>query len=379
MKKVCTVTYHNVGINYGQTLQAYALQAALNKMGYDNILLNYNSPLGQYKYHRLFFLNRYADAGANCFYKQLKFDFFIKKYIKLTDACFNSEQIRGVLDKQRITHLVCGSDQIWNPSGMDAVYFLEYGNKKENRVKIAYAASMCSKGVMNQYKAKHTLLKHLIEKVDYISMREQSGVEIVEELTGKDAVHVLDPTLLLNRKHWCRIARKPKIGQKYMVIFFYGNVKPYIKKIQKIASLAGIHKIINIETSPDTFCASDWSNRRNVGPEEFIGYLANASAVCTDSFHGTAFSISLNREIYSFARVENKSSGNYAVSNGSRISDIMDKLEIENRWIQEESEIKELVPIDYNIVNQRLNRERKKSIRFLRNALEGRKYEEADH
>lgn len=370
MKRVCTVTYFNVDMNYGQTLQAYALQAVLRNMGYDTVLLNYWSPLGQYRFKKPFFLNRYADAGAGAITKQLKFDKFIHNHIRLTDICFHSKEISEVLDKNEITHLVCGSDQIWNPEGMDAVYFLEYGNRNESRRKIAYAASMCSEEVFYKYRTKHPALKTLIEKVDDVSMREETGAKLVEGLIGRPVETVLDPTLLVPAKHWRRIAKKPHIKGEYVLCFFYGNGRAYEEKVKQIAARKGNSRIVSINTGPLSYCAKDWKELKNLGPDEFIGLIDNAAAVCTDSFHGTAFSINLNKDIYCFARSESKSGGRTAVSNGSRITGIMKILGIENRYITPDMPLNELQEPDYRTVNQRLALERKRSREFLRNALE---------
>ncbi|MBE5953793.1 MAG: polysaccharide pyruvyl transferase family protein [Lachnospiraceae bacterium] len=370
MKKICTVTYFNVGTNYGQTLQAYALQRALNCMKYDTVLLNYFSVMGSYKFKKLFFLNRYADAGLKGFVKQLKFDLFIMKHIRLTKQCFTLGDIRERLDQLNIDTLVCGSDQIWNPEGMDSVYFLEYGVKKDSRKKIAYAASMCSKSVMEKYKSKHSVMKHLIDNVDFVSMREKSGAEIVEKLTGRRVETVLDPTLLVTNKHWRKIATNPHIKGKYMVCFFYGEVKEYASTINRIAKEAGIRKIISIQTNEKNYNCKDWEIKKNLGPDEFVGYLSQAEVVCTDSFHGTAFSINLNKNLYAFERAEKKSSGNFAVSNGSRITDLLNTLQLSSRWVTLNSVPDDYEEIDYKDVNIILNAERKKSIDYLRKALE---------
>lgn len=367
MKKVCTVTYFNVDINYGQTLQAYALQAVIRNMGYDTVLLNYWSPLGQYRFKKPFVLNRYADAGAGAMLKQLKFDRFINKRIRLTDICFYSKEINDVLKKEKITHLVCGSDQIWNPEGMDAVYFLNFGDKGIK--KASYAASLCSREVFDKYKIKHAAMKMLIERLDYVSVREKTGAKLVEQLIGRPVETVLDPTLLVPASHWRKIAKKAHIRQDYILCFFYGNSRNYEKTVRKIAQEKNIKKIVSINTGKEFYCPSDWTEIKNAGPQDFIGLIDGASVVFTDSFHGTAFSVNLNKDIYCLARSESKSGGKTAVSNGSRITGLLELLGIKNRYIDSTSNLK-AGDIDYKAVNKRLALERKKSRAFLKNALE---------
>lgn len=370
MEKICTVTYHNVGMNYGQTLQAYALQAALRKYGYDSILLNYYTPFADYKYKgKLFFINRYAEAGAKSLFKQLRFDCFIHKNIKLTKLCFTTKEIRQILDDLKITHMICGSDQIWNPNGLDAVYFLQYGAESTSRRKIAYAASICSKDVMAKFKNKYPLYNKLIKDIDYVSIREKSGVEIVKEITGRDAEYVLDPTLLLNRKDWSKFIRRRAIRQKYMVLFFYGDIKPFLTKIETIAKINNITKIICLQTSEENYSKPGWSVKRNAGPMQFLNLLAHASAVCTDSFHGTAFSINLNRNFYCFGRSEEFTSGKQKVSNNSRITDLLELLEIKERWVDVQTDVSKIRKIDYKSLNKKLNNERKKSLNYLMKSL----------
>ena len=313
------------------------------------------------------------------FLKQLKFDCFISRYIKLTKLCFSPEEVKNILDEEKITHLICGSDQIWNPYGMDAVYFLEYGIKNDNIRKIAYAASICSKEVMEQFKSKHDIMKHLINNIEAVSIREKSGVEIVKELTGRNAELVLDPTLLLNRNYWIKLAIKPKFKERYIICFLYGKVQPFSRKVNDIAKKCRTKKVIFIRTSEEQWCDKSWTDKKNVGPREFIGLLAYADAVCTDSFHGTAFSINLNRNVFCFSRSEGKTSGNQKVSNNSRLSGLLELLHIDGRWIESNTDIGLIKPLNYQSINRRLDTERRKSIKFLRLAIEGKWNEQTDN
>ena len=96
------------------------------------------------------------------------------------------------------------------------------------------------------------------------------------------------------------------------------------------------------------------------GPKDFLWYIKNAEIVVTNSFHGTVFSILYGKPFYTYV----------VKSMSSRVVDLLQCLGLENRIIKGYKKLSEVdFNIDYSEAYRKLEVERKKSIRFLKKAL----------
>ena len=101
---------------------------------------------------------------------------------------------------------------------------------------------------------------------------------------------------------------------------------------------------------------------KGCGPKEFLSLFINADFICTDSFHGTAFSINLNKPFFAYME---------KTSYLSRIRNLLELLDIEDRLIYPDTILDENIKqIDYSLVNEKLEKERIRSLDFLQTALE---------
>lgn len=117
------------------------------------------------------------------------FDDFNNKYINFTDYILYNRKTVNKSEIYKYYAFVCGSDQIWNPNwstncDKDFLTFAPIGKR------ISYAASF---GVEKIRSEKVQEYKKYISEIDYLSVRENSGAQLVSELTGKRAEIVLDP------------------------------------------------------------------------------------------------------------------------------------------------------------------------------------------
>ena len=92
--------------------------------------------------------------------------------------------------------LVCGSDQIWNPSiqrGLDPVYFLDIPGTDDIH-KVAYAPSFGRTEIEPEF---HDKLPRLVSRMNGISVREATGLDILEKAgIERDRCLVMpDPTI----------------------------------------------------------------------------------------------------------------------------------------------------------------------------------------
>ena len=196
-------------------------------------------------------------------------------------------------------------------------------------------------------------------KFKAISVREDKGKEIIEDLTGRKDIEVLvDPTMLLTSDEWDKVAKRPEQLQrdKYILTYFLGELSDSRKKeIQRIAKENDC-EVINLLDENDAFFAT--------GPSEFLYLEKNAFLICTDSFHSSIFAILYNRPFVIFNREGNVQGMN------SRIETLLSKFKLENREYNGKNITNENLHHDYTEAYKILEQEREKSKNFLQKALD---------
>ena len=200
MKTVGIITMHKP-VSYGSALQAYALQKKIDDLGYNAQLIDYkypnkshvakNKPFVSYLYKMAsFFVNMIF--GFPDIQKNKKFEFFYNSYYKLSKFYDSEESL--IEDPPKYDIYMTGSDQVWNVKFVKNDTSFLLGFVSEENKKCSYAASFAIKDLPSEYQPYY---KTLLSQYDHITVREQSGVKLVNQITGKDAFCVCDPTLLL--------------------------------------------------------------------------------------------------------------------------------------------------------------------------------------
>lgn len=333
------------GNNYGGTLQAYALKHTIEKLGFEVNHINYN--FGGKKSMK--------DIVKKAVYynREKKFNKFKKENLGLTRKVNSFEKFEDDYDIY-----VAGSDQIWNqriPLSVRKNFYLDFVKDKK---KIAYAASVGSDTVEENEKEK---ISDLLNRLDYISIREKTGVKLYQQLTSKKIENVLDPTLLLTRNEWDSLPSAYDKKENYIFSYTLGADKSVIEKIDEIAEKMN-KKIIEISYKRNF--KNELRNENNAGPNEFLKLLKNSDYVLTNSFHGMVFSIIYGKDFWVFKR------GNM----NSRIQDLLDILNLKDRIIdlEEKSDLSDeklKEKINYDEVYKKLEKEKDKSLKFLKEAL----------
>lgn len=366
MKKVGLMTWFSYD-NFGSLLQCRATMETVKKLGYEIELINY-LPKNAYKKY-----GSYLDLSKKALKKVIKKLVIKAENKNLNLNIKNMELFRNNLKKSTAVNtkselfllnnnydaFICGSDQIWAPSCYDENYFLSF--VKEDYKKIAYAPSIGLPVIENNYVKEN--MKNLISKFSHLSTREEQGAKIIENLTGKKAKVVLDPTLLLTREEW----KKDMIHieySNYILAYFLGENEKYYLESQKIAKLLN-KKLLIIPTN-----TKDLSKKEclldDLGPSEFISLIDKADMVLTDSFHGTIFSINFHKPLVVFKRfIDNN------LSQNSRIYNILEKLDLKELIFDNNSEniIKFNEKIDYSLVDEKLLNLKNDSLDYLKISL----------
>ena len=153
--------------------------------------------------------------------KARRFDLFLEKNIPQSRVYTVGEEIAK--DCGRYAAFLCGSDQIWTPSirYLDSVYFLDFVPRTVG--KIAYAPSIGCNYIPERLKPK---MKELIGRIDFLSVREEHGAELIEALCGRRPEVVLDPTLLRTKKEWEDFSVPPELSEPYILCYFLGGRRP---------------------------------------------------------------------------------------------------------------------------------------------------------
>lgn len=276
MKKKGILTINS--LNIGNRLQNYAMQTVLEKMGfYVETILREKSMSRSIK-------------------QVLRAKLLADKYTKFYDFNKTIHWSRCIVSNKFVTdkledkydYFIVGSDQIWNPT-FSFSSALDYLPMIDSSKKISYAASFGLSTIPDKFK---DMVKAGLTSFENLSVREESGVQIIKELTGKDADITIDPTLFLDCNEWRKIAQPvclDSVNRKYILKYFLGRCDENV-----IGQLAK-------EFDYDVIDAT--CKELPIGPAEFLYLIDNAELILTDSFHASVFSLVFKKPFIIFDRL----------------------------------------------------------------------------
>ncbi|MGM9680281.1 MAG: polysaccharide pyruvyl transferase family protein [Eubacteriales bacterium] len=367
MKKIATITTH-AALNYGAVLQAYALHRYIEELGYSCDVLNYVPSHVKASYRLVQCpknLQGLVLSGFQALHyssrklRKNRFEAFRNTYLNLSGARIRDH--RTLVDTANgYDTIICGSDQIWSPAlhDFDEAYFLSFPEVTAHRV--SYAASFGQDIVEERFEAE---LKRRLSGFTDFACREYSGKQLIKKLTGADAEMVLDPVFLLKPETWIRMAKPINAASPYNLVYFLSNPGQSPFAVKKYSEDHGM-KTVSIGFSPRDFkygISCDYS----LGPQEFLGAIAGAETIVTNSFHCTAFAILLEKNLYT-----RLSSGKD--SRNDRIVSLLTELGLEDRmyYDRDAEQLDFEKKIDYSAVRVHLQERIAASQSYLRNVLE---------
>ena len=361
MKRVSFITIH-FGSNFGSILQTIATSEVLKSLNNDVTCINYiqnrwtlkqyfsvSNPLRLIK--RIIFspvelANRYIYQN------------FLKKYVKLSKAIYRNDNF--IKKCPNSDYYITGSDQVWNSKhnlGIDEHYY--FAGFPKHVKKIAYAASIGQDAISDE---EYNKVKQLLSAYTHISVRENSAKKIIKTM-GYNVEHLLDPTFMLSSKEWEKYMSKRIVKSPYILVYAPYDVTD-IDLVYKSAREIAKQKNLKVVTF-------SWNLRREsradktilfANPGDFLSLMYYADYVITTSFHGTAFSVNLNKKFCVY----------FPKGFSTRIKSILELCNLEERIVNSDDIItleKITKEIDYSYVNNVLAIERNKSIEFLKTAL----------
>lgn len=359
------ITLHRAQ-NYGSVLQAFALQKKMEEIGHEVRVLDYYPErytnkgwLRRLKNKSPKFKNPFILFVAKIMIypsylrKGWVFNTFLNKYMNLTRFKFDTNEVAKQLKMKEADAYCTGSDQVWNSfwnEGVEKALFLDFVPK--NKLIFSYAASI---GLSELPVDEVDIIRLLLDKYEYLSVREDTGVKILHELGRTDTIQCLDPTLLMTKEEWSYYADDRYEGEQYILTYNLHHDLEVDRYAFTLSRKYGI-PIWNISYNWHDFIRKGhlcWCP----SVEKFLGLIKYARFVIADSFHATVFSIIFERQ---FVTITPEVAS-------SRVSSILNLLGISERNLCKfvDTSIIE-TPIDYQSVKRRLLYERQISMNYLR-------------
>ena len=289
------------------------------------------------------------------FREQIKIEKFKRQHIKFTANTFHEINELKILNPRYDAYVV-GSDLVWKPGHYNIdrlkVYLLAF---VDNGLKISYATSV---GEENVPRWACEIFRKYLKDFDAVSVRERTSAEAIKKCTGIEPRVVLDPTALLDKDEWVKIAKSPEKmpEEPYILVYDLYRSAEILPMVKKIAEKTGL-KIVTYSLSGTNISFYPYE------PQEFIWLYENADFVVTSSFHGTVFAVLFNKPFYAIDPQQPSAPS-------SRIIDFLNILNLEERFIEDPRTLTNLsFEIEWREVNKKLKSERNRSLEFLRTAL----------
>lgn len=361
--KVGILTFPN-SVSYGACLQMIALQNAVRRLGHEVEIIHYHNSYMKAEKH--------TDKGRNPLKRALQrrvrlllhrrlyrnFRRFEQQHVVYYPTRAFTETKRLPEIGQRYDAVICGSDQVWSPyiTNSDISYFLDFCGATTKRV--AYAPSF---GVVKFPEGFEERIAPELQKFYALSARELPGKELVEKVTGRETAIVSDPTWLVDAADWAAMERPhPAATGDYVLYFVVNRSSELLARCKAFAKQHGL-KVVMVGGNPITAAKNKdpmLSYALDVGPEQWLYLVHHAQYVFTNSFHGTAFSVLFERNLY--VQVPSH--------NGSRLRQVLENFGLEDREVREGEEVTEAA-VDYERVRDVFAQLKEQSLTYLKNAL----------
>ena len=361
--------------NYGGLLQNYALQQVLLRAGHEVETIDWTPSYKSLRY-RLYRIKwtilsflfpkkfpklKYQPTDDEKKVIQQHTNHFISTYIHHTKTIMFKDGFRHQAKVGKYDAYVVGSDQCWRPcyNAFLSSMFLDFA-KDEKVKRIAYAASFGTD--QWEFTQEETLIcSPLAQKFDFVSVREDSGVNLCKDHLGVAAIHVLDPTLLLTKEDYILLIEAEKEPKAQGTLFNYildpDTVKSaFINRVAKERGLKSFQVLPKCQT--ETRTKEDVKKRIEdcvfPGVTKWLRAFMNAEMTIVDSFHGMVFSIIFNKPFWAIGNV----------SRGmSRFTSLLKMFHLEDRLLDADhlDDVDFSKPIDWTMVNGILEEKRRES------------------
>ncbi len=335
--------------NYGGILQNWALQQVLKDIGHEPITLDYGL---KYSWSRYL-----LSCGKTLIYRLRRQDrrfphrprhgrYGSKYSSEFIFECINKTKpvkalSTALLKEYKIDSIIVGSDQVWRPKYNNHIEdsYLEFAKDFSGK-RISYAASFgVDEWEYTDIQTEHC--RELVKSFNAVSVREESGITLCRDFLGIEAIHVLDPTMLINKDKYMELCKNVEKSRGQYIAVYCIDIDDRKRKI--ISNISEKNKL------PLKLFSANSDARLTI--KEWLAMFRDAEMVITDSFHGTVFSIIFHKPFHTIVN-EGRGSGRfYSLFDSLGISYNLDK------------------NINWDMVDEKLGVLQKNSFNFLIYAL----------
>lgn len=284
--RVGILTFHNTP-NFGATLQCYALAKAVGAAGHDVEVINYMPPHNMAQYVKALFLGR--RRSFRNFARIAAFRRFVATELTMSGGpIFRRSGLKALA--QRYDLAFTGSDEVWKVDHMrrlDGSFYLDFCDAETTRI-ASYAASASTVTDLRLYAAEVT---PLLQRFDAIAVRDPSTADMVEDLTGRTPVEVVDPTLIWD---FTKEDLPPLREKPYLALYAWLDAE----RFKPVRAFADRHALEVVSIGAHNPGAD--ANLIGIGPREWLRLMRHSAATVTDFFHGVAFALIFERPFYAF-------------------------------------------------------------------------------
>lgn len=339
-------------INSGSFWQAYVLGQYLSELGHTVCYLKREKDVhcsSHFLHQSRLLLALAVKRGVkNALHYQQTITQFKQSVRKMTVARATDKNL------DQIDCVILGSDTIWN---LDSTYFLKHARRYwgmdfQDQKIVTYAGSVGN--TATEKIIDHAIYKEYVKNWDHISVRDPYTKSIIAKLTDQPIDMVCDPTLLFDKDRYANMVGSAMVKEKYMFLYYFSFLTDQQKRaIKEFAAkhnlkIAGLHFDASL-------CDVEYIN----APDNFLNYFYYADYVITDTFHGTVFSVNLEKNFVAVNK------------NKRKVNDFLSSVALEDRLVDNNDDItwKLQEPIDYDTPRKKVEDLRKASKGFLEKTL----------
>lgn len=366
MKKIGILTFHAT-CNFGAFLQVYSLSKVLSARSDIEVeVVDYICSPVEQRYDPKYLLKQKGNPLKNRIKYMLRksvmnrnrntFDKAIKNYLPIYHPRLNKNHLTSI--QEQFDGFIVGSDQVWNIeiTNHDYTYFLDFVS--DSKKKFSYAASI---GDLNWDEKTTQKIGHYLKDFCYLSVREKSGKDKVFGVTNRNNIYIcLDPVFLQSKKEWMKFLNPPK-EKDYILFFMMGNSKTADLALNFAINMSKQNKkkLFFLSDQDRPYYHPELKHLKNIGPEEFLGYINNASCIISNSFHATAFSILLEKDFY----VETN------IKRSERIIELLENTKLSDRALVDGISQPKINQIDWENVKSKLNESLMQSFQYIEDII----------
>lgn len=382
--------------NYGGLLQNYALQQVIKRDGHQVETVWFYTPkvsrfnilksrckrgILHFLFPKRFSPFRYFLSDKDVAFIHANTNYFINKYITRSKHTVKEDRICDYVNKECFDGYIVGSDQCWRPKYNEGpflpIMFLDFAKDIRNVKRIAYAASFGT-DEWEMTPEMTDICSLSAKKFNLITVREDSGVKLCKDHLAVDAIHVLDPTMLLTREDYIALVDAENEPKSSGTLFTY-ILDPTSEKSEFVSRMAVMNGLIPFTVMPKY--QSEVRTEDNIRNHKkdcvyprvtaWLRAFVDAEMTIVDSFHGVVFSILFNKP---FWVIGNRERGMSRFTSLLRMFGLQDRLIDESEigsFVANRSRADLFQAIDWHNVNNILEKERTRCMRLLLTSLEG--------